>query len=73
MADAHCTQSDPEAWYPEVGSSPRPAKKICLGCPSIAPCLQWALDHDEKWGVWGGTSYMDRRRLKAAEAQAAAA
>jgi WhiB family redox-sensing transcriptional regulator len=37
---------------------------ICDGCPFIRPCLEYALEHDE-YGVWGGTSEKDRRKIKA--------
>ena len=40
------------------------AKKTCLGCPVRHECLQYALDHDERFGIWGGLSERERRRLK---------
>jgi WhiB family transcriptional regulator, redox-sensing transcriptional regulator len=61
---AVCSQTDPEAFYPEKGGSTKDAKKVCLGCPVTKECLQWALDHDERYGVWGGLSERERRRLK---------
>lgn len=61
---AVCSQTDPEAFYPEKGGSTRDAKKVCVGCPVRTQCLQWALDHDERYGVWGGLSERERRRLK---------
>ena len=39
---------------------------MCAGCPVRAQCLEHALAHDERFGVWGGTSERERRRLKAA-------
>ncbi|CAN5252006.1 hypothetical protein BH09ACT8_BH09ACT8_63350 [soil metagenome] len=61
---AVCSQTDPEAFYPEKGGSTKDAKKVCVGCPVRSECLQWALDHDERYGVWGGLSERERRRLK---------
>lgn len=61
---ALCPETDPEAFYPEKGGSTAEAKKICRGCPVKDQCLQWALDHDERFGVWGGLSDRERRRLK---------
>lgn len=61
---AVCPQTDPEAFYPEKGGSTKEAKRICLGCPVQKQCLQWALDTDERFGVWGGLSERERRRLK---------
>jgi WhiB family transcriptional regulator, redox-sensing transcriptional regulator len=61
---AVCPQTDPEAFYPKKGGSTREAKRICRGCPVIDQCLQWALDNDERFGIWGGLSERERRRLK---------
>lgn len=61
---AVCSQTDPEAFYPEKGGSTKEAKKVCLGCPVREKCLQYALDHDERFGIWGGLSERERRRLK---------
>lgn len=61
---ALCAQTDPEAFFPEKGGSTREAKKICLGCEVRAECLEYALGHDERFGIWGGLSERERRRLK---------
>lgn len=63
-SQAVCSQTDPEAFYPEKGGSTKEAKRICRGCPVQKQCLQWALDTDERFGVWGGLSDRERRRLK---------
>jgi WhiB family redox-sensing transcriptional regulator len=68
-----CAQSDPEAWFPEKGGSTREAKKICGGCPVRDQCLKWALATDERFGVWGGLSERDRRKLRKKAAQGAPA
>lgn len=62
--DAICAQTDPEAFFPEKGGSTKEAKKICQGCPVRHECLQYALDHEERFGIWGGLSERERRRLK---------
>jgi len=61
---ALCAQTDPEAFFPEKGGSTREAKKICLGCEVRSECLDYALAHDERFGIWGGLSERERRRLK---------
>jgi WhiB family redox-sensing transcriptional regulator len=63
MAEALCAQADPEAWFPDKGESTRLAKAICAGCPVRVPCLAYALDHNERFGVWGGLSERERREL----------
>jgi len=61
---ALCAQTDPEAFFPEKGGSTREAKRICLGCEVKAECLEYALAHDERFGIWGGLSERERRKLK---------
>ena len=61
---ALCAQTDPEAFFPEKGGSTREAKRICTGCKVRAECLEYALAHDERFGIWGGLSERERRRLK---------
>jgi WhiB family transcriptional regulator, redox-sensing transcriptional regulator len=61
---ALCAQTDPEAFFPEKGGSTREAKRICLGCDVRAECLEYALAHDERFGIWGGLSERERRKLK---------
>ena len=61
---ALCAQTDPEAFFPEKGGSTREAKRICSGCEVKSECLEYALQHDERFGIWGGLSERERRRLK---------
>lgn len=63
---ARCRSTDPEIFHPSGrGSSSSPAKRICKGCPVIEACLQYALDNDERHGVWGGLDQRQRKALKA--------
>ncbi len=64
MEDALCAQTDPDAYYPEKGGSTREAKRICQSCIVQAECLDYALDRDERFGIWGGLSERERRNLK---------
>ena len=61
---ALCAQTDPEAFFPEKGGSTREAKRVCVGCDVRAECLEYALAHDERFGIWGGLSERERRRLR---------
>ena len=61
---ALCAETDPEAFFPEKGGSTREAKKICVGCEVRGECLAYALDNDERFGIWGGLSERERRRVK---------
>ena len=61
---ALCAQTDPEAFFPEKGGSTREAKKVCTQCDVRAECLEYALANDERFGIWGGLSERERRKLK---------
>lgn len=37
---------------------------VCKNCPFKRPCLEYAIEHNEEWGVWGGVSERGRRALK---------
>lgn len=61
---ALCSQTDPEAFFPEKGGSTREAKKICTVCDVRVECLEYALAKDERFGIWGGLSERERRKLR---------
>lgn len=62
--DALCAQTDPESFFPEKGGSTREAKGVCDACEVRSECLEYALANDERFGIWGGLSERERRRLK---------
>ncbi|MDY6051106.1 MAG: WhiB family transcriptional regulator [Rothia sp. (in: high G+C Gram-positive bacteria)] len=64
QADALCAQTDPEAFFPEKGGSTRDAKRVCSECPVRQACLEYAMENDERFGIWGGLSERERRRLR---------
>lgn len=64
QTDALCAQTDPEAFFPEKGGSTRDAKRVCTTCDVRAQCLEYALQNDERFGIWGGLSERERRKLK---------
>lgn len=65
MVRGLCAQTDPEAFFPEKGGSTREAKRTCLSCAVRGECLTYALEHGERFGIWGGTSERERRRMGA--------
>jgi WhiB family transcriptional regulator, redox-sensing transcriptional regulator len=65
MAGAGAMRSDrSRGIFPEKGGSTREAKRVCLSCEVRSECLEYALAHDERFGIWGGLSERERRRLK---------
>ncbi|MGY3341055.1 WhiB family redox-sensing transcriptional regulator [Streptomyces filamentosus] len=65
-----CRDVDPDLFFPDGSTGPallqaEEAKLICRQhCPVVTECLRWALETDQKYGVWGGTSEADRRTMK---------
>jgi len=61
---ANCMGVDPELFFPERGSSTREAKEVCRGCVVRDDCLDFAIANGEKFGIWGGMSERERRRVR---------
>lgn len=59
-----CRGVDPDVFFPDRGESLAPAMAICDQCIVRDECLEYALDNGERFGVWGGTSERERRRLR---------
>lgn len=61
---AACRGSDPELFFPDRGEDADPAKKICADCPVRQECLEAALARGERFGIWGGMSERERRKIR---------
>jgi len=61
---ALCAQTGADFFFPEPGSSVREAKRICAMCEMRSACLEYALNNDERFGVWGGLSEKERLGLR---------
>jgi WhiB family redox-sensing transcriptional regulator len=61
---ANCKGANADLFFPERGASTRTAKAICRECPVRAECLEFALRSGEKFGIWGGLSERERRRVR---------
>lgn len=69
-----CSHSNDNLFYADHqhNGQVNEAKAVCLGthpdfpgpCPVLDQCLNYALDNAEKWGVWGGCSERERRKIK---------
>jgi Transcription factor WhiB len=53
---------DPAIFFPEQGAPVWPAKAICRQCSHTVECL--ALGMREHFGIWGGTTELERRTLR---------
>ena len=67
---ANCLGVDPDLFFTERGASTREAKGVCKGCEVRLECLEYALAHGEKFGIWGGLSERERRRVRRERAMA---
>lgn len=68
---ANCLGVDPDLFFPERGASTREAKEVCRGCVVQSDCLEFALQNGEKFGIWGGLSERERRRIRRQRAASA--
>jgi WhiB family transcriptional regulator, redox-sensing transcriptional regulator len=62
-----CDGLDTDLWYPDQGNSYacyEQARRICYGCPVRVACLQFAVDTDQRFGLWGGMTPRERNRLR---------
>jgi hypothetical protein len=64
LPGALCKGADPGLWFPGRGGSPEAAKAVCRSCPARVPCLEWAVQADERSGVWGGVGPDERALLR---------
>lgn len=62
-AFASCRGADPDLFFPGSEGDPNDALKICAGCPVRDACLEWALETRIRYGIWGGETERERRRL----------
>jgi WhiB family redox-sensing transcriptional regulator len=58
-------------FFPNRGGSSKAARAMCAGCPVRPECLEYALNNKEAFGIWGGTSERERRKLRRAKRVAA--
>ncbi len=61
---SNCLGVDPDLFFPERGASTKEAKEVCRGCIVRNDCLEFALANGEKFGIWGGMSERERRRIR---------
>jgi len=62
--DALCTQTSPDIFVPDKGDSNVEAKRVCARCNVGILCLRYALENDERKGIYGGMSSQERKKLR---------
>ncbi len=61
---ANCSGADQDLFFPERGASTRKAKSICAACTVKVECLEFAITQGERFGIWGGLSERERRKIR---------
>lgn len=64
QARANCLGVSADLFFPERGASTREAREVCAGCSVREECLAYALANEIKFGIWGGTSERERRKMR---------
>jgi WhiB family redox-sensing transcriptional regulator len=61
---ARCRGASNSVFYPQRGVPSASALAMCRSCEVRVECLEYALENDEEFGIWGGLSERERRKLK---------
>jgi WhiB family transcriptional regulator, redox-sensing transcriptional regulator len=66
-----CASADPDLFFPVsptgiAAVQADQACRICAGCRVRRQCLEFAMEHGEMEGVWGGTTSEERIRVRRA-------
>lgn len=67
---AACAREDLNLFFPisSVGAAAQQqvanAKAVCARCPVRQDCLEWSLDVGPEFGIFGGCTEVERRRLR---------
>jgi WhiB family redox-sensing transcriptional regulator len=61
---AKCVGADPDLFFPDTAIHVGDVRRICATCPVRVQCLEFALEHNERDGIWGGTTPRERRAIR---------
>ena len=61
---AACFGIDPDTFFPVTEDEAGAALTYCGACKIRQECLAWALKNGERYGVWGGMTEQQRRRIQ---------
>jgi len=64
--EAVCRGANPRLFYVDTGdlTAARNARAMCAVCPVQPQCLEYALVNDEQHGIWGGTTWRERKVMR---------
>lgn len=61
---ANCRGLDPDLFFPAQGKYRREVRVVCQGCVVRSECLEYSIDNNEKFGIWGGVPERQRRLMR---------
>lgn len=63
---AACRTKESARWFAPMSEVEEraAAKATCARCPVQPDCLAYALEHNIAFGIWGGLTERERRRLR---------
>jgi WhiB family redox-sensing transcriptional regulator len=67
--EANCSGMDPDLFFAERGDcmvQVKAAREVCAGCTVREACLEEALETGVRFGIWGGKTAQERRKLRRA-------
>ena len=73
-ASANCQGMSPGLFFPEKGNCEqqiKEARAVCAGCEVRSECLEEAMASGTRFGLWGGLTTQERRKLRRARRNAA--
>ncbi len=65
---AACRGMDTQLFFPARGEASPEAEAACADCPVRLDCAEFAIGSGQRFGIWGGTSERQRRRIRAGRA-----
>lgn len=60
---AACTPADEALFFSELASKVARAKAICATCPVASKCLDFAIQDNIEFGIFGGYTPSERKAL----------
>jgi WhiB family redox-sensing transcriptional regulator len=61
---AACRRDNTNHWFAdETARSARYAKSVCSTCPVQTECLEYAIENDIPFGIWGAKTPRERSML----------
>lgn len=61
--EAACAGTEPGRFFASDEPTQQEALELCRGCPVREACLEHALRHGERYGIWGGLREHERQQL----------